>query len=392
MSDGVRRRILSRLLLNDAAPKRSRVQLNRVGQCAGSAEIYVIVYWALFLVPALGALVERERPTGGIRPAFLFSLAFVFFIIAFRETGGDWYTYNLMFELIRGMSFSDAVALTDPAYGALNWLSDQLGWGLYGVNAVCALIFLVGFARFSAPEARSQLMLAVATSYLIIVVVVGYTRQGTAIGVELLALRSLMGRRFFPFLAWASLAMAFHRSAEILLPLGYFAAPRRTGWLGRILAGGTVAAATALFANQFSAQIDHFYAVYVVSSRYNSEGALIRGVMNVAAALAFLRNRRHWAALWDDQDIWLAFSLAAIAAAGLGFVASTAADRVGLYVIPLQIIVFARLPALWRRSSQVPVASAVAIYALALGVWLNLGQFASVLWLPYKSLIFGVIP
>jgi hypothetical protein len=293
-----------------------------------------------------------------------------------------------MFKLISEMSFADAVAATDPAYGALNWWSSQLGWGIYGVNVACAFIFLIGFARFCAPEGRSLLMLSIATSYLIIVVVVGYSRQGTAIGIELLALRALMGRRLLRFFIWVSLATMFHRSAEILLPLGYFAMPRHVGWVGRIVLGATIAAAAILVAIQFSSQSEVFIANYVSSDHYSSQGALLRSVMNVAAALVLLHNRRKWVGHWDDLDIWLVFSFAAIAVAGLSFVASTAADRIGLYLIPLQIIVFARLPVLWRGANV----GVVILYAAALGIWLNLGQFASVLWLPYKSLIFGVIP
>ena len=89
-------------------------------------------------------------------------------------------------------------------------------------------------------------MLAVAIPYLIIVVVVGYTRQGTAIGFELLALRALMGRRFFPFILWVAVAATFHRSAVVLLPLGYFAAPR-AGIGRRFAAGLTIAGALGLF-------------------------------------------------------------------------------------------------------------------------------------------------
>ena len=133
-------------------------------------------------------------------------------------------------------------------------------------------------------------------------------------------------------------------------------------------------------------------ASYVESDHYQSQGALIRSAMSVAAGLIFFFNRRKWSAYWGDQDIWLVFSIAAIAVAGLSFVASTAADRIGLYLIPLQIIVSARLPVLWRSSGMAPVGCAVALYGASLAVWLHFGQFADVLWLPYQSLIFGVIP
>jgi hypothetical protein len=354
----------------------------------------LLVYWSLFLAPGLAALFERERRGKGGKPTFALLLFLVFLIVAFRETGGDYERYLLMSDLISPLGFSEAIELTDPAYGALNWGSNQLGLGLYGVNTVCALIFLFGFARFCAPESRSLLMLAVAASYLIIVVVIGYTRQGTAIGLEFFALRALMERRFFPSVAWILIAAGFHRSAAVLLPLAYFAAPAHTSKMRKITAGIAVIATVVIVAAQLSTQADTYIANYLQSSRYESQGAIIRSLMSFAAGVVFLLYRRRWAAIWGDHDIWLVFSVAALALTGLSVIASTAADRMGLYVIPLQIIVFARLPSLApsaRRKNEF-VMGAIAIYAIALGVWLHLGQFAGQLWLPYRSLLFGTVP
>ena len=191
----------------------------------------MVIYWAMFLVPAMGALLERERGVGEKMSGVYPLLVFVFFLIAFRETGGDFETYSDLFHLISRLDFFQSVAVTEPAYGGLNWISNQFDADIYGVNAVCAVIFLGGFAYFCAPERRPVLMLTVAMAYLIIVVVVGYTRQGTAIGIELIGLRMLMQRRIVPYFVCVLLAMTFHRSAMILLPFAYYALPKQTGRL-----------------------------------------------------------------------------------------------------------------------------------------------------------------
>jgi hypothetical protein len=97
--------------------------------------------------------------------------------------------------------------------------------------------------------------------------------------------------------------------------------------------------------------------------------------------------------MWADRDIWLVFSIAALGLVPLTQVASTAADRIGLYFIPLQIIVFARLPVLWRSGpgKQLMVVGALGLYTVALVVWLHFGQFAAEIWLPYRSLLLGEI-
>ncbi len=354
----------------------------------------MIVYWTMFLAPAFGALGETERRGRRFNAALFTLLTFMFLVIAFRETGGDWPTYSRVFDRISMSELPDAVRITDPAYGALNWASSQLGLGLYGVNVACAIVFLAAFWRFCSLEPRPLLMLTVASSYLIIVVVMGYTRQGTAIGLELLALRALTKRRLAGFIGWTLAAATFHSTAAILLPLAYFAVPKQgmQKWWRRALALATIAVALGIMQSELSSKADLFVSAYIESSHYQSQGAVVRNAMSLAAAVTLFSVRRKWASVWGDQDIWLAFSLAALALVGLSFFASTAADRIGLYVIPLQIIVFARLPSLMPRPlTRMAIVSVVTAYAAALGIWLHFGQFATVLWLPYRSLLFGEV-
>jgi hypothetical protein len=272
-------------------------------------------------------------------------------------------------------------------------MASQLGWGIYGVNAVCALIFLFGFARFSASEARPLLMLAVAIPYLVIVVVVGYTRQGTAVGFELLALAALMRRSVISYLLWVGAAVAFHYSAVVLLPLVYFAIPRQSGLAGRILAGGALLAAGFFSYSAVMASASEYINGYIISDHYHSDGALIRSLLSGVAGLFFLANWQHWGKLWNDREVWLFFSLAAFALIPLSVIQSTAADRIGLYVIPLQVIVFARLPLLQRsqQRSELILTTTLVLYGLVLAIWLHMGNFASVLWLPFRSLLLGEI-
>lgn len=78
--------------------------------------------------------------------------------------------------------------------------------------------------------------------------------------------------------------------------------------------------------------------------------------------------------------------------AGLLFVsnASTAMDRIGLYMLPIQLVVFSYLPEIFSKSralSQWIVFGVISYYGLVLFVWLNFATHAN-LWLPYQSLLF----
>ena len=73
---------------------------------------------------------------------------------------------------------------------------------------------------------------------------------------------------------------------------------------------------------------------------------------------------------------------------GLYFVlpSSTAVDRVGLYMLPLQLVVFSHLPdVLGKQNGGKPiwVALVLAYYCAVQFVWLNFASHAKY-WLPYR--------
>jgi hypothetical protein len=85
--------------------------------------------------------------------------------------------------------------------------------------------------------------------------------------------------------------------------------------------------------------------------------------------------------------------MALLALASVGWLlvsaSSTAVDRMALYLIPLQLFVFARLPDLMGRGRGLRnwVLAVVAYYAAVLFVWLNFATHAYT-WVPYHSWLF----
>jgi hypothetical protein len=71
--------------------------------------------------------------------------------------------------------------------------------------------------------------------------------------------------------------------------------------------------------------------------------------------------------------------------------ASTAIDRLALYLIPLQIMVLSRLPAHFAKSEREKLGLTVLVVAYSATiqfVWLNYAQHAD-LWLPYDSYLWS---
>ena len=346
------------------------------------------------MIVAYVSLQEHEFRRKRLSLRFAIYLSIFFLIIGFRETGGDYSTYLFSFKMISEMSFSDAVLVTDPIFAALNWISAQLGLGMYGVNAVGAGLYLYGFYRFSARETRPYLMFTVSVPYLVIVVVMGYSRQGVAIGILLWAYTCLNDKKLIKYVLLCLLAVGFHKSAIVMLPLSYFAMTITKGLTLNLLRIMFLAFGIALIILQYLVEGTNLWTYYVTSDHYSSQGALVRTSMGAVAALVFFRYWFIWGERWNDRGIWMAFSIVSLLAVPISLIASTAVDRIALYFIPLQLVVFSRLPSLQKtgRAAQVAVIGVVSGYALVLYVWLFMGQFTAELWLPYKALILGEIP
>jgi hypothetical protein len=89
--------------------------------------------------------------------------------------------------------------------------------------------------------------------------------------------------------------------------------------------------------------------------------------------------------------VWTIFSLlSCLAFVGFGIPpSSTIVDRLALYLIPIQLLVFGNLPsALARQPAEARLISTagIAYFAAVQFVWLNYADNASV-WLPYQSLL-----
>ena len=88
----------------------------------------------------------------------------------------------------------------------------------------------------------------------------------------------------------------------------------------------------------------------------------------------------------QERKLWTWIALAALLCLPIVSFATTAVDRVALYLIPIQIFVFSRIPRLAGgniRLRTLLVLGVIAYYAAVLFVWLNFATHAQY-WLPYQ--------
>lgn len=353
----------------------------------------MLPYWFMFLIPALAALAS-DRGVGlsngaasAQRLTFGWIAAGVFLalVIGYRyEVGGDWFTYVDYLDTVYGTKVSDVLTLSDPGYMLLNWLALKMGWDIVGVNVLGGIIFSLGIVQFCRSLPRPWLGLAVAMPYLVIVVGMGYSRQGIALSVALLGLLAFQRGSIFWFFAWVALGATFHKTAVLLLPIAALASSRNRWWT---IAWAIVVTGVA-YALLLAESMEALYESYVEVD-YQSEGAQIRLLMNALPALLLLMFSRRFPFRPIEASLWRWFALISFALLAILFItsASTAVDRIALYMLPLQMVVFSHLPSAWAPRNQRQqfgiVALVLAYYLMVLAVWLLFAKHAQY-WLPYR--------
>jgi hypothetical protein len=344
----------------------------------------VFPYWILFSVTAVGAVqytFNRERALQG-GPLLLAAGVLVAIMVGLRfQVGGDWDQYLGIFKRIGQMDFVEGLWDQDPGYSLLNWLGARFGFGMWFVNLICSILFSWGLTSFARRQPNPWLAILVSVPYLINVVAMGYTRQGVAIGFILAGL-AVLDRGMVRFVIYLAFAVAFHKSSIVVLPLVALSASQR-----RVVTVGTaLVSAVVLYYAFVQASVDRLMTNYVEAA-YESQGAGIRVAMNIPPALIFLAMSRRFVAGEQERKLWRNFSLAAIVALLLlQFTsATTAVDRLALYIIPLQLMVLSRTPVVFGREGRsMGLTLLIILYSAAIQfVWLNYAANAQA-WLPYR--------
>jgi len=346
----------------------------------------LLPYWVLFAIFALGSLEYRRRHLigSGSTPFLWIGGVFIALMVGLRyEVGGDWGNYERIYESFRYADLAESITKSDPGYAILNWMGQQLGYEIWFVNLICAIVFAWGLVRFAKRQPNPWLAILVGVPYLIVVVAMGYTRQAVALGLILAGLAIVDRTSVVRFAVYVLLAVIFHKSAIVVLPLVAMAATRNR----LITLGLFVVLAAMLFYLFVAGSIDTMMVNYVEAA-YSSSGAAVRILMNIPPALLFLLFQNRFALGQQQKVLWRNFSIAAFGCLALFLYleSSTVVDRLALYLIPLQLFVWSRLPEAFpdrRRANEQIVLVAILYSAVVQFTWLNYATH-SFAWVPYR--------
>ncbi|MDC0333167.1 EpsG family protein [Gammaproteobacteria bacterium] len=338
---------------------------------------------------------------------FVFFLLFLFFTIFIglrHNIGGDYGQYRFIYGLHQEMSFFESLLpssnSSDPGFGILNWMVHQVDpfesiyWnyfhrvGGYNIlNLVCAAIFCLFFLKFAFNLPRPFLILTLSFPYLIIVVSMGYVRQGIAIAIIAQAIIMLGQSRKFWFIALVLLATSIHKSAIIFLPLVAYVSTTNKFLLAIIGVAFFGFVAFVLLASQ----VERLVSVYI-GQEIQSRGAQMRIALLLPSALIYFIYKKNFLFSQNQHKIYSFFSITtllmflSVISFASGF--STSLDRIALYYLPFQVMMFSYLPEIFAKKNAFFVTLFIIIYFLLLmTVWLVFADNNSA-WVPYKSLLY----
>jgi hypothetical protein len=346
----------------------------------------MFVYWFIYLFPFALTFFKQKKSLGSAIEWFIVAILFIV-VIGFRdEIGCDWYNYLYHYDETVRLPFSEAFKeVKDPAHTFVNWLVGYYHGGIYGVNFVYAIIFVISLIKFVRLQLEPWLAFSVAVPYMVITVAMGYSRQGVALGLFMLAITQLQKKRFKSYIFWVFVAGLFHKSAIVLLPFGLFLSSSGI-WVRLLILLPVLYGGWDLLLSQ---KQDELWDTYV-TAQMHSAGAKIRVIMNFVPAILFFMYRDKWKRNFDDYPFWFWVSISAVLSLFIVSFATTAVDRISLYLIPLQLVVYSRLPFFLQHTLPYSFTKFMILffYAIVLFVWLNFAHHASC-WIPYQNILFN---
>jgi hypothetical protein len=346
--------------------------------------LYVGLTNVLFL---LRYALARQGPLR--KQLYFLVLTALFVFSAFRyQVGCDWSGYYYQYLGARNFEWSSVTEIREPIWWAiLGWIQ-SMGLPYPVVNIASSAIFFLGSHVLARRQPDPLGFLVLLFPILIINLPMSGIRQGAAIGLICIAFAAFIDRRPLWYAFWVVVAAGSHSSALIFMLLLPVATGRYTR--GRLLLAAILAVPGAFFLASGDA-------ADVATSRYvgtgvDAAGAIFRvGILGLSALYFFMFLSKKWQRTWPHD-----YSLASIGAIGMALtlllvpVSTVIGDRFGYYLIPIQAMIFARIPFLpFRANAALHAALPYLGLLLVFTVWSQLSGHFKQCYIPYQSWIFG---
>lgn len=343
---------------------------------------FVTTYYATYFVLLLTAIqVSKDRQAKTI--LYWAALSGLFLFSAFRyRVGCDWWGYLINYR-IWIPSYEFAFTLSEPGYWSVIHFLQQTGLPYEYLNVITSAIFFIGFHALARRQPNPLMMLALAVPILIINMPMSAIRQGAAIGFMCLAYVAFVDRRVVLYVVWILMGSLFHSSILAFLVFAPFV-------VGRVSRKNIIFASLLALPGAYG--LSQTEAAEVAQQRYidtgiDAAGAVFRlGVLSLSGLFFVRYVRKAWEREFpEDYKLVLIGAWLMVGFFGLFFVSTVIGDRFGYYLIPIQIMIFARIPYLQTlKNRQFWSVMAIAGLTLVFLVWTQLSSLFSQCYVPYR--------
>lgn len=324
--------------------------------------------------------IERD-----FRPFFYwFILIGLYLFVGFRfEVGCDWWGYLINFSFPIAITYGEAFATSEPGHWGLILLLHDLGAPYQYLNAVTAGLFFIGLHFLARRQPDPLAFLALCFPILIVNMPMSAIRQGAAIGFMCLAYLAFIDRRLVGYIAWVLIGTSFHSSILVFLAFAPFVISPVDR---KHVIYATILAVPGLYLLSLTDAAELANTRYIESD-IEASGAIYRISILLLSGLFFqLILAPNWRRNFSE-DYRLA-TLGAWAMVGiipLIFISSVIADRFSYYLIPIQVMIFARIPYLdLKKNRQLYAVLPYIFLTVIFVVWTQFSWHFNQCYLPYK--------
>ena len=349
------------------------------------------VYISLLFLPIIFGLISSLTDKNAAYFSKIVFLLLVIFIIGSRyKIGGDWTHYNeYFFDASAQNNLFEVFSMKGPSYAGLNYIVSAIGGSIILVNFISVFIFIYGFYKFcnNIPNYWDEYLVSV--PYILIVLVMGYTRQSIALGFVFLALSFYKDRSVFKYVVAVLIGTTFHVACVIMLPFSFFFVKnekRRVNLLKKLFIAILFAIpiiSVILFNYQYIT--DH----YLLRTHKSPVGVYFRLLIHSATFALFIVMRQRYKQNYDDYRLWMAIGISVFLLLPIMYFSWIIYDRLILYLLPFQVLIWSRLIYLYKVFVNRIVFRAFVYlsYFSMLIIWLNYANNRQS-WLPYQSVFF----
>ena len=323
---------------------------------------------------------------------YIYLLLLIFFIGFKHDTGGDWIQYLHNYENPLIFSLVNLSIRSDYLYNYLAFLFYSFGLNFYFFNLLLAVFFVLCLFYFC--QLFKSISLAFVFSFPIIIMIMGlgFTRQGIAFAFVLIAIISFIKQNKVSFILWMIIAILFHKSSIVML-LFYPLISSKINYFEIFFLFLLLIIIIFLLKSEFL----NLYNNYIGSNLYNnaesgtyleSKGAIFRVGLNCIAAVIFLFLMNELTENNNEKKIFFMFSIISFVCLILVFKYSVFIDRFNYYLTPLQVFVYSRLPFFFNnlRTQEFFKISLSFLHIAILFVWINFAENSHA-WLPYQNIL-----